>query len=255
MKISQVAVQLYTLRDHCQTIADFTASMKKVRSIGYTAVQLSGVGAFPVSEISSILQGEGLICCATHEPGKQILSDPSAIIDRLDALNCSITAYPFPDGIDFSNDASIDALITGLDASGATLRAAGKILCYHNHDNEFARRGKQSILEAIYAQTNPQNLQAELDTFWVQAGGGNPVAWCEMLKGRLPVIHLKDYVMGPNGRTMAEIGSGNIDFASVITAAENSGCLWFVVEQDVCPGDPFDSVRMSYDYIAEYFAD
>jgi hypothetical protein len=27
------------------------------------------------------------------------------------------------------------------------------------------------------------------------------------------------------------------------------GCAWFIVEQDTCPGDPFDSLRQSFDYI------
>ncbi|RKX34780.1 MAG: sugar phosphate isomerase/epimerase, partial [Verrucomicrobia bacterium] len=44
MKINQVAAQLYTLRDHIKTPADIAASMKKVREIGYTAVQVSGMG-------------------------------------------------------------------------------------------------------------------------------------------------------------------------------------------------------------------
>ncbi len=230
--------------------------MKKVREIGYQAVQVSGVGDFPAEEISRILTGEGLICCATHENGKKILSDPAAIIDRLDILDCQITAYPFPDGIDFGSESSVTQLISGLDASGAVLRASGKTLGYHNHANEFARFGSQTILEAIYAGTNPKNLQAELDTYWVQYGGANPADWCAKLDGRLVVLHLKDYAFGLNNQpVMAEIGAGNIDFAKVIPAAEKSGCQWFVVEQDTCPGDPFVSARQSYEFIAANLAE
>ena len=35
MKIEQIAVQLYTLRDFTETPADFAATMKRVREIGY----------------------------------------------------------------------------------------------------------------------------------------------------------------------------------------------------------------------------
>jgi sugar phosphate isomerase/epimerase len=48
---------------------------------------------------------------------------------------------------------------------------------------------------------------------------------------------------------MAEIGVGNLDWKAIIAAAEKSGCEWFIVEQDYCPGDPFDSLKTSFDYI------
>ena len=51
MKISQVAIQLFTLREFCKTAEDFAASMKKVREIGYTSVQVSGVGPIPEAEL------------------------------------------------------------------------------------------------------------------------------------------------------------------------------------------------------------
>ena len=48
---------------------------------------------------------------------------------------------------------------------------------------------------------------------------------------------------------MHEIGYGNLDFKAIVAAAEASGCEWFIVEQDSCPGDPFDSAKLSFDYI------
>ena len=44
MKRSQVAAQLYTIRDHLKTPQDTAKSMRKIRSIGYEAVQVSGMG-------------------------------------------------------------------------------------------------------------------------------------------------------------------------------------------------------------------
>ena len=46
MKLTQVAAQLYTVRDHCQNATALAASAKKLRAIGYTAVQLSGVAHY-----------------------------------------------------------------------------------------------------------------------------------------------------------------------------------------------------------------
>lgn len=251
MKLSQVAIQFYTLRDFCKTAADYAATCKKVREIGYTAIQISGVGPIPETELLSIAKAEGLVICATHENGAKILDETDAVIARLHALDTKLTAYPYPQGVDFDNPEHVDTLIKKLEIAGAKMRAAGLGLGYHNHAHEFYRPGGgPTILESIYARTSPENVLAELDTFWVQRGGGDVVEWVKRVKGRAPFIHLKDYKVNPGGEpSLCEVGAGTLDFKRIIAAAEAGGCQWFIVEQDHCPGDPFFSIKQSYDYI------
>jgi sugar phosphate isomerase/epimerase len=254
MKLSQVALQLYTLRDFCKTAADLAATAHKVRAIGYEAVQISGVGPIPEAELVAILKGEGLAICATHEPSAQILDEPERVIERLRLLGTRLTAYPYPAGIDFNDPEHVTTLLRKLDAAGAKLREAGLVLGYHNHANEFFRPdGGPAVLERIYAETAPENVVAELDTYWVQRGGGDVVDWVRRLRGRQPFIHLKDYKVNPAGEgTYCEIGAGTLPFARIIAEAEAGGCEWFIVEQDNCPGDPFVSIAQSYDYIKSH---
>lgn len=250
MKLSQVAAQLYTLRDHCQNAAALAVTAKKVRAIGYTAVQVSGIGPIPEHEVVAIMQGEGLTICATHEPSLEVLDQPEKVIARLQALGCKLTAYPFPRDIDFANPEHVHTLVCKLDAAGAKLRAAGLTLGYHNHAIEFVRFEGVPVLEYIYAHTSPENLVGELDTYWIQYGGGDVVAWCERLRGRLPFIHLKDYgYTTANAPVYCEIGQGSLNWPKIVAAAERSGCQWFIVEQDTCPGDPFESLRISFEHI------
>src|SRR5690606_35784856 len=106
------------------------------------------------------------------------------------------------------------------------------------------------LLDYIYAQTDPKNLVGEIDTYWIHYGGGDVVDWCRKLRGRLPFIHLKDYKFTlENKPTFCEIGNGTLPFNRIIEEAEKSGCEWFIVEQDTTPGDPFDSIKQSFDYI------
>ena len=98
MKISQVALQLYTLRDFAKTQADLAATLRRVREIGYEAVQVSGIGPIDHVELVAMLKGEGLVCCATHEDSDVILNEPGKAIARLQALGCRHTAYPYPRG-------------------------------------------------------------------------------------------------------------------------------------------------------------
>jgi sugar phosphate isomerase/epimerase len=251
MNISQVAAQLYTLRDFCKSPADVAQTLKKVRAIGYEVVQVSGIAPMPAEELKAMLDGEGLVCCATHEGTPLILDEPQKVVERLHQLDCKFTAVPSPGSYDVSTLEAALRFAAQMDAAGRVLREAGQTLCYHNHHFEFVRIGGRTLLDIFYSETDPQNLQGEIDTYWVQFGGGDPVAWCKRLQGRLPLLHLKDYGINAEQRQpeFREIGQGNLNWSELIPTAENSGCQWFIVEQDTCPGDPFDSLKISFDYI------
>lgn len=65
---------------------------------------------------------------------------------------------------------------------------------------------------------------------------------------RIDILHLKDMGMA-GSQFITEIGQGNINFDGIIEVAEKIGVKHYVVEQDTCPGDPFDSLKISRDYI------
>lgn len=252
MKPTQLAAQLFTCRNIIKTPTEIVSTLRRLREVGFSAVQVSGMGPIAEEELNTILDGEGLVCCATHEPALRILDEPQAIVERLKKLRCKFTAYPYAAGVDLEDEASVDDMIARLDAAGAVLAAEGLTLCYHNHNHEFRKIGNQTILERIFEKTHPANLQGEPDTYWIQNGGGDNVEWCERLTGRLPLIHLKDYkINSQNQPEYAEIGSGNLNFKKIIASAEKAGCQWFIIEQDECPGDPVDSLAMSFRYLVD----
>ena len=253
MKINQVAAQLYTVRDSIQTAQGFLESVRKVRKIGYQAVQLSGLGPIPEADVATMLADEGLVCCSTHENSQQMLDEPAAIAERVKKYGCTSTAYPGPSGVKLEGLGDVVALAKRLNAAGKVMLEHGVTLSYHNHHMEFRRFGGKLMLEVLYDETDPRYLQGELDTYWVQYGGGDPVAWCERLKGRLPLLHMKDYkITAKNEPMYAEIGQGNLDWKRIVAAAEASGCRWYVVEQDDCDGDPFESLKMSFEHVRDH---
>lgn len=252
MKIEQVAAQLYTLRDFLKTPADIKKTLRRVKEIGYQAVQLSGLGPIDTDELAQMLKDEGLVCCAIHASGDKILDEPQSVISQLNKWNCTHVAYPHPGGVSLKRTKDVVDFAQRLNDAGKVFSEAGKVLSYHNHSLEFRHFGKKTMLEILYKKSDPKYLAAELDTYWVQHGGGDPVDWCKKMKGRLPCIHMKDYTIGPdNAPTYAEIGNGNLNWKKIIKAAEASGCKWFIVEQDTCPGDPFDSLTISFNYIKD----
>ncbi len=248
MRRKQIAAQLYTLRDFLKTPEDIATSLKKVKKMGFDAVQVSGLGPIDTAELRKILDGEGLTCCATHESGQMIFDEPEKVVEKLNLLGCKYTAYPWPHTSPKTED-DYKQLAAALNKSGKVLRDAGQVLTYHNHGIEFVKFGKKTGLEIIYDESSPEYLQGEIDTYWVQFGGGDPVEWCKKLENRLPLLHLKEYGIVDNKPTMLEVGSGNLDWKRIVKAAKKSGTEWFIIEQDVCRIDPFDSLKMSLEYL------
>ncbi|MEA2012616.1 MAG: sugar phosphate isomerase/epimerase [Verrucomicrobiota bacterium] len=254
MKKQQVAAQLYTIRDYLQTPVEIAKSMKKIRDMGYKAVQVSGMGPIENAELVKILDGEDLVCCATHEPGDMIINEPEKVVDKLKALNTKYTAFPHPGSFSIKTEDDVKKLAAQLNNSGQILYENGLVLTYHNHDCEFAKVNGKLILDILYNETDPRYLQGEPDTFWVQSGGQDSAMWCEKLAGRLPLLHMKDYGVIPGGgRKFEEIGRGNLDWKGIIDAAEKASCEWFIVEQDGdwFDNDPFKSLEISLQYIEE----
>lgn len=252
MKLNQVALQLYTLRDFLKTPTDIAATLKRVHAIGYEAIQISGMGPMPEADVVQLCRDNDLTICATHEDGNTILNEPQKVVTRLQNLGTKITAYPYPAGIKFDTLDLVKDLSRRLNAAGKVLHEAGQVLCYHNHHIEFQRVAGKPVFEIIFAETDPRYLQGEPDTYWVQNGGGDPVEWCNRLKGRLPIIHLKDYTVLPDNKvSFCEVGNGNLNWSKIIAAADAAGCQWFAVEQDTCPGDPFVSVQQSFEFIRD----
>ena len=250
MTTEQIAVQLYTLRDFTETPDDFAATIKRVREIGYHAVELAGTAGLPPAEAAKIVRNEGMNICSSHESTEMILNQPQQVVDHLGEFGITHAVYSYPVGVDLSDAAQVDKMIAGLDAAGAVLRRTGMTLCYHNHALEYFQRDGRTVLDEIFARTSPEHLQAELDIHWVQAGGGDPAEACRRLAGRLPLLHVKDYTVTAQGeRIFAEVGHGNMNIPQILAAAEAAGCQWFIVEQDTCPSDPFECIKRSFDYL------
>ena len=165
----------------------------------------------------------------------------------------AVTRPPIRTGRDFRTLESVKAFCAELNNAGRVLRERGITLSYHNHAFEFQRVGGKPVLQVIAEETDPRWLAMEIDTYWVQAGGGDPVDWCRRSSGRMPCLHLKDYGIDAAGKPVfEEIGQGNLDWKGILREADKAGVRWYIVEQDSDweNGDPFLSLQMSYTFLA-----
>jgi sugar phosphate isomerase/epimerase len=242
-----VGAQLYSVREHLKTIPDIAKSLEKVAKAGYTAVQLSGVGDVKHQELVKVVNDSGLRVAATHGDWKRFLSDLDAVIGEHKDLGCSHLAIG---GLpkDYFTVEGIKRFLDELAPVAERLARKGMDFSYHNHNHELTKFDGKRWLDLLYEQADPDVLKAEIDTYWIQAGGGDPAEWVRKCAGREPLLHLKDMIITPQReQRFAEIGEGNLNWPPILEAAEKGGVEYLLVEQDNCYGrDPFESLAISY---------
>ena len=256
---SKLAVQMYTVRDFARHSSDLAETLQKIRAIGYEAVQLSAVGAMngatpevDAKQARKMLDDNGLRCIATHRSWNDLAARTEQEIEFHQTLNCDFTAIgSIPGEYGEQGEAGFYRFIEDSAPVIANLRAAGIGFGYHNHAFEFMRIGPgQRTLYDIFIESPNPDLLLELDVYWADHAGVNPVRLFERCPGRMPVIHLKDKEITREGQpVMAPIGEGNLDWEGILPACRVAGVAWYAIEQDECRRDPFDCLRSSYEFL------
>lgn len=241
----KIGAQLYTVRDFCKTPEDLAETLKKVADIGYEKVQVSGTCPYDASWLKERLDETGLECVLTHtSPDKLKTETENTALDH-SIFGCKYVGLGYYDFKDESKTAEMFA--EEYTPVAKALKKYGKYFMYHNHDHEFRKENGVIILDKLAELMPSDDMGFTIDTYWIQAAGGDPAYYIEKLKGRVPCIHLKDYAYP---RQMAVIGEGNINFDRVFEKAESSGTEFLLVEQDDCYGEnPFDCLERSYKYL------
>ena len=252
-KEPQLTAQLYTLRDHLKEPKQVGRTLKRVRKIGYRNVQLSGIGPIDPLDLRKILDDAGVKAVGHHTNMGQLRNDLVGLIDELHVYGCEYTAVAFLPEEERKTGAAWKKRAKEMTKFGKELAKEGITLQYHNHSFEFMRfkvgKTTKTGLEILYTESDPKALQAEIDTFWVAHGGGEPSAWCEAMKGRLDQVHLKDGMVHPDGKFwFTEVGEGNLDWPRILKACQKAKTKHYIVEQDAnwVGNNPFKSLEVAY---------
>jgi sugar phosphate isomerase/epimerase len=255
-----IGLQLYTVRDYMEK--DPAATLAKVAQVGYNSVEGTyGAGKFNTvapNEFKKLLKQNGLIMPSCHyrlgeekvngqTPEGTILSGWEKAVDDAATVGqkymvCAYLSEPERGTLDHYKKIADD-----FNKAGEICKKAGIQFCYHNHDFEFIQQDGKFPYETLLANTDKELVKMEMDLFWITKANQDPIALIDAHPGRFPLWHMKD--MDKTNKMFTEVGNGIIDFKKILTHASTSGLKYFFVEEDKCPGDPYDSIKSSYTYI------
>jgi sugar phosphate isomerase/epimerase len=224
-----VGLQLYTVRDSLEK--DYLGALRRVAEIGYTAVELDNPTQMTATELRSLLAGLGLRAVASHIGFDELERDPSSALTAAHELGCEYAVCPAIPEERRGDAAAYRAAGEALTRAGAAARDHGLGFAYHNHAYEFERLDGRFIYDILMEAASAELVGAEFDVYWAQYGGVDPVAYIRKLGSRCRLIHMKDMSNDPD-RTYAEVGEGILDMEAIVTAGQEVGARWYIVEQD-----------------------
>lgn len=236
-----VALQLYTVRD--ETAKDFIGTLEKVAKMGYKGVEFAGFGDVPAPKMKETLDRLGLKAVGCHSGLDTLKENIDELIEYSLVIGNEyiVCAWaPLKTKEDYEN------VVRLLDEIGEKCKNKGLKLAYHNHNFEFNMFDGEYGHDILFKGKRPEIMVAELDTCWVYYAGLDPADYIRKLKGRCPLVHLKD-LKAKGVREFIELGDGVIDIASIVKASNECGAEWLIVEMDSCPRPTLESAQMCLD--------
>ena len=246
-RVLPFAIQLYTVRDHMEK--DPVHTLKRVRTAGYQFVEVAGTYGMGMSGFETLLRNSRLTPISMHTGYDEVINTPERVIADAKTLNVKFVVVGGIDRALTPDKAGWIACGQALNEAGKTLKASGIQLCYHNHAHEFERIGEEYPYDILLNAAAPENLQAEIDLFWVAYAGLDPSRLVTKYSGRCPLLHMKD-MLDKRSKAFAEVGSGILEWRKILDAAAPAGVQWYIVEQDVCAHDSLTSIQTSAEFMA-----
>ena len=233
-------IQLYTVRASMAT--DVPGTLRAIAGIGYREVEFAGYGDHSPQQVRDLLDDLNLKSPSSHVDAVTIRDDPLSLIEMATALGNDYLTIAWLNPDDRQSLDDYKRWAETFNHAGEVCRENGIRLAYHNHDFEFLSIDGQVPFDILLSETDPALVDFELDMFWVRKGGQDIVNILNRAPGRFTMAHIKD--MDEQGN-MAEVGTGVIDFESILGNEAASGLRHLFVEHDQ-PSDPFKSAAISH---------
>ncbi len=232
-----LGVEAYTFRKSFPV--DVAKTLDTIKAMGFTEME-GGSNKMPPEEFKKMCDERGISIPATGADYNRLVTSPDSVAQNAKALGAHyvMCAWIPHKGALTIEDAR--KAVKDFNDAGKVLKDNGLTLCYHAHGYEFQPYDGGTLLDYIIKNTNPAYVSFEMDIFWIQFGGGDPVGLLKKYGNRWKLIHLKDMRKGTvkdlTGGTAAEndvpLGEGEVDIPGVIKEAKKIGIKHFFIEDE-----------------------
>ncbi|MET1015418.1 MAG: sugar phosphate isomerase/epimerase [Leifsonia flava] len=208
------SLQLYTLRNALDT--DFAGTMRRVADIGYRQVEPFNF-VDNADQLAAAFAETGLSAPSTHVALLKA-DDQRVVFETAVRLGVGLVVDPFVDPSLWTDAGDIAETADKLNAAARLAADFGLTVGYHNHHFELENRiDGRPALDVLVDSLDPA-VVLEVDTYWVQVGGVDPVDLLQRLGSRVVAIHIKDGDGSLDTKKQVAVGSGALPIWSIIDA-------------------------------------
>ncbi len=249
--VKNFGLQLYSLRDDMPK--DPKAVLKQVASYGYNQIEgyegpLGLFWGMSNTDFKKYMDELGMNFISSH---CNIDTDFEKKAAEAAAIGMKYLICPYK-GPQKSLD-DFKKFADEFNQKGEVCKQNGIRFAYHNHDYSFKPMDGQLPQDVMMNGTDPSLVDFEMDIYWVVAAGEDPEAWLKKYKNRFRLCHVKDLSKTPgtdNGKNSVDVGTGSINFPSILGVAKANGMEYYIVEQEAYPnGSPLAAAKAGAEYM------
>ncbi len=262
--ISPMAVSDYLTRPTDLTYKnDVHTMLYRIKQLGYEGIEGGTMAGYTNEEYKALLDEIGLQAVTVGRPysGLFPISEIDSVIEECKVLGAENFMVGSMHPLVLGNPTELKKFIADLNRTGELLMQEGIHLSYHNHAVDFSKVNGKRILDQIVEGTDERYVFFEPDTHWIQAGGGHVISWLKKLRGRMYMVHFKDYAIDPYSdhsflecthKLFAEVGEGNLNWPGIIAECKAQNLKWCAVEQDKVQRPGYEACKISIDNLRKF---
>ncbi|MFZ9981519.1 MAG: sugar phosphate isomerase/epimerase family protein, partial [Cyclobacteriaceae bacterium] len=260
-KVRKWGIQLFSIPQ--MVSGDFPGTMKKLSDLGYREIEFFGPYPFSapatieawaplagqlgiknnafygldIADVRAMMNDFNLSAPSVHLDMATLRTQPDEAMKPLSELGVKMAAIPTLMGEEITKGDTFKKLAGEFNEIGKRMKEYGIKLVYHNHGFEHTIRDGINPMETLLELTDPELVCFEMDIFWMQAAGADPIDFLTRYPGRFKLMHVKDAAEKvrfagdgsspdqwiPLFTKMADPGSGVFDVSGIIKAAVENG--------------------------------
>jgi sugar phosphate isomerase/epimerase len=241
-----LGAELYTVRQ--QMKEDFDGTLAKVAAIGYREVEFAGYLDHDPKQVKASLKANGLVAPSAHFDYKQVTENLPALLDAAHTVGHEYIVCPSIDEKVRHEPGIWQHVSEAFNRAGEATKKAGIQFAYHNHSFEFEAVDGKLPYDILLSETNPELVKLEMDLYWIEKGGADPLTYFKRYPGRFPLVHVKG--RDKSGNMSSVNGENSIDWKSIFAHSDEAGIRHYIVEHDN-PQSPFESLETSFHYLEQ----
>ncbi len=237
MSAQEFGIQLYSLRN--QFKKDVSGSLKTISDWGLTNLEGGNTYGLSFNEFDALLNQYNLDVVSVGASYDDLRDNPEKALASAKQFGAKyvMCAWIPHNGNDFDIN-KVKEAVAVFNTAGKLLKDAGITLAYHAHGYEFRPYEEGTLFD--YMAENANNFAFEMDVYWVQHGGADPMTLLNKYPDKFVLFHLKDMEKGVVGNntghedveTNVVLGTGQVDIEGIVKRGMELGVEYMFIEDE-----------------------